>query len=720
MKNNLILIVDDNKENLKVLSRILSSENHQIAVANNGKKALGISKRKEIDLILLDIMMPQLNGFEVCQKLKAKEETKEIPVIFISALKETEKKVKGFKVGGADYITKPFKGEEVIARVNTQLELNRTKQDLKRQVELEKLSTELSKRFIDLKEKNMVAIIEDGLGMIAEFIDVDYSYIHLYSNDRARIKNKFQWYKNESVIEKIEEDISNFNLQKRPWLLEKLKTEEIIQISDVNNLPKAAKKFKERLLKEEVKSSLILPLRYSKKLIGVLGFDSMVEVKKWKEEESLLFKMIADTFTNALKRKENEEKINDYYLEVEMQNMELEKLYNDLENEFEKARRLHQQFLPDKLPEVEGLSCDTFFQPSDKLGGDFYNVLKIDNQLLIYLADVSGHGLDGSMMNIFLRETINNYLLYKHQENSTLKPSNLISYVAEKYNNESFPADYFICLLVGVVDIEKMEVSFANAGFQFPPIKVLNSGEAFTLSCGGMPISSVITGSLFKEIYNSGSQEEKISLVEGESIFLTTDGLLEEVVAEEVYGKERLNKVLAKNYKYPADLITLKVKRDFKSFAHSLSAQDDLTFLTLKRELAIIDKFERRIKTKLSEMYKVQDEIVGFITPYYEMPSLICVGFQEIVINAMEHGNKMDAEKEVLIEIEVTKEYIKIIISDEGDGFDWSSIAEKELDVEKDLISEAERGRGIKISNKLYDELWYNKKGNKAHLLKLR
>ena len=720
MKNNLILIADDNEENLKVLSKILRNQDYQIAVANNGPKALEISKKREIDLILLDIMMPRLNGFEVCKKLKAKPETKEIPVIFISALKETEKKVKGFKVGGADYITKPFKSEEVMARVKVQLELNQTRKELKKQIKLEKLSTKLSKRFIDLQANDIAATIEEGLEMVAEFIDVDYSYIHLFSENNQKIKNKFHWYKNEFAIEKLEENTSDVNLENLPWLLKQLETREIIDISNVNNLPQAAKNFKSILVDEGVRSSLILPLEYNDNLVGILGFDSIAEIKHWDKKEIILFKVIADIFTNVFKRKENEEKINEYYLEVEMQNMELEKLYKDLENEFEKARRLHQQFLPKELPEIQGLSYDTFFQPSDKLGGDFYNAIKLKNQLLIYLADVSGHGLDGSMMNIFLRETINNYLLYKHQENSTLKPSDLISYVAKKYRNESFPAEYFICLLIGVVDIEEMEISFANAGFQFPPIKVSKTGEVSALSCGGMPISSVIAESLFKEIYNSDFQEEKVTLAKGDTIFVTTDGLLEEVVEEKVYGEERLKRVLAKNYKYPANLITTKIKKDFKKFAGSLSAQDDLTFLTLKRDLDIIDKFKRKIKSKLSQMYKVQEKIVEFIAPYYQMPSVICVGFQEIVINAMEHGNKMDPEKEVMIEIEVTKEWIKTIITDEGEGFDWSLIAEKELNIENDSIDESERGRGIKISNKLYDELWYNEKGNQACLLKLR
>jgi diguanylate cyclase (GGDEF)-like protein/PAS domain S-box-containing protein len=129
-KEQLILIVDDNKMNLKVLGNILRKNNYQIAVAKNGKNALLFIKKRKPDLILLDIMMPGIDGYEVCNQLKQDEETKEIPVIFISALQEEKNKLKGFKLGAVDYIIKPFQEKEVLARVNTHLELKQVKEKL--------------------------------------------------------------------------------------------------------------------------------------------------------------------------------------------------------------------------------------------------------------------------------------------------------------------------------------------------------------------------------------------------------------------------------------------------------------------------------------------------------------------------------------------------------------------------------------------------------------
>lgn len=101
-----------------------------ISVALNGELALDIIKKDMPDLILLDVMMPGMNGYEVCEKLKQDETTKDIPIIFITALTELENIVKGFKVGGVDYVTKPFREEEVICRAASQLKLKKTRNEL--------------------------------------------------------------------------------------------------------------------------------------------------------------------------------------------------------------------------------------------------------------------------------------------------------------------------------------------------------------------------------------------------------------------------------------------------------------------------------------------------------------------------------------------------------------------------------------------------------------
>ncbi|HEY9297084.1 MAG TPA: response regulator, partial [Phormidium sp.] len=118
-----ILVVDDNPANLKLLFHILSEKSYKVRVAPSGQLALNACNSNPPDLILLDINMPEMNGYEVCQRLKASEKTRDIPVIFISALDDTNNKVNAFTVGGIDYITKPFKRLEVLARIENQLRI---------------------------------------------------------------------------------------------------------------------------------------------------------------------------------------------------------------------------------------------------------------------------------------------------------------------------------------------------------------------------------------------------------------------------------------------------------------------------------------------------------------------------------------------------------------------------------------------------------------------
>lgn len=118
-----ILIVDDMLENLRLLSSLLTDHGYQVRPVSRGDRALSAAKAKPPDLILLDIMMPGIDGYAVCEQLKADTRTKNIPVIFLSALDEISNKLKGFEVGGVDYISKPFQAEEVLVRIETHLTL---------------------------------------------------------------------------------------------------------------------------------------------------------------------------------------------------------------------------------------------------------------------------------------------------------------------------------------------------------------------------------------------------------------------------------------------------------------------------------------------------------------------------------------------------------------------------------------------------------------------
>ncbi|RAK08124.1 response regulator receiver modulated diguanylate cyclase [Halanaerobium saccharolyticum] len=155
-RDKTILIVDDSKLNIQVLSDILKEKSYRISLARSGRMALEFVNMKKPDLILLDIMMPEIDGFEVCSRLKADPETKNIPIIFISGLDKSKDIVKGLKAGAVDYIVKPFQKEVVLARVNTHLKLSET------QRKLEKTNNELKEL---LKEVEYLSFHDEMTGL---------------------------------------------------------------------------------------------------------------------------------------------------------------------------------------------------------------------------------------------------------------------------------------------------------------------------------------------------------------------------------------------------------------------------------------------------------------------------------------------------------------------------------------------------------------------------
>ena len=125
-----VLIVDDTIDTLRLLSDLLSEHGYDVRAVTNGRQALQAVERDPPDLILLDIGLPELDGYEVCRRLRASERSQDVPVIFITALSETADKVRAFETGGVDYVTKPFQVEEVLARVKAHVALRRAQAEL--------------------------------------------------------------------------------------------------------------------------------------------------------------------------------------------------------------------------------------------------------------------------------------------------------------------------------------------------------------------------------------------------------------------------------------------------------------------------------------------------------------------------------------------------------------------------------------------------------------
>jgi len=191
-----ILIVDDIPANLRLLNDMLTEQGYRVRPARNGELALMNARSMPPDLILLDIKMPELNGYEVCEQLKADPRTRHIPIIFLSALGQTEDKVKAFTLGGVDYITKPFQIEEVLARVGVHLALQQARQQLDAQnkqlqsqiIQIEELQASLREQAIrdpltglynrrymdDILKRECTKALRKGEPLSIIILDLDY------------------------------------------------------------------------------------------------------------------------------------------------------------------------------------------------------------------------------------------------------------------------------------------------------------------------------------------------------------------------------------------------------------------------------------------------------------------------------------------------------------------------------------------------------------------
>jgi len=230
-----LLVVDDVPENLKLLSTLLADFGFSVRKAISGKMALTAVNTLTPDLILLDINMPEMNGYQVCEILKQNPETRDIPIIFISAIGQVEDKVKAFQMGGVDYITKPFEFEEVIARIKNQLQLRQLQQDILLQNRrLKETTRELKRTQSQLVQKQkMLGLSQFVAGMFHEinnpmnFISGNLEPAYEYIQDLIELVDLYrEEYPQpaEKIAKKIDKIDLDFVMEDVRNLMESMKT----------------------------------------------------------------------------------------------------------------------------------------------------------------------------------------------------------------------------------------------------------------------------------------------------------------------------------------------------------------------------------------------------------------------------------------------------------------------------------------------------------------
>jgi signal transduction histidine kinase len=223
-EDSLILVVDDTTTNLGIVFDILTNVGFKVVTENDGSRALKQAEEQLPDLILLDVMMPGIDGFETCKRLKENSATYDIPVIFMTANSDTNSKVRGLNIGAVDYITKPFNEEELLARIKTHLQLRNLTKTLEKRVA--ERTAALSKALKDLQESQLQLVQTEKMSALGQlvagvaheinnpvsFIHVNLGHASVYFQDMANIINLYQQYYPNPVPE-IQEEIAGIDLK---------------------------------------------------------------------------------------------------------------------------------------------------------------------------------------------------------------------------------------------------------------------------------------------------------------------------------------------------------------------------------------------------------------------------------------------------------------------------------------------------------------------------
>ncbi|NEP13370.1 MAG: MEKHLA domain-containing protein [Symploca sp. SIO2C1] len=298
-----ILVVDDTPANLNLLTSMLSEQGYKVRLAPNGRLALRSVQSSAPEVILLDILMPEMDGYQVCEQLKANPETQDIPIIFLSALYEVSDKVKAFKVGGVDYITKPFQVEEVLTRVENQLKIGRLKKQLTQQNSLlrhhNRVLTELASNQV-LHQGDLPAALAKITQTTAHNLEVERVSVWLFNPTRTVIQclDLFEWSLNQhsAGIELLGTDY--------PAYFQALRTEQLIVADDAHTAPTTCEFSESYLTPLGITSILDVPIRLGGETVGVLSNEHVSTARSWTAEDQNFARSAADLVSLALEARE--------------------------------------------------------------------------------------------------------------------------------------------------------------------------------------------------------------------------------------------------------------------------------------------------------------------------------------------------------------------------------------------------------------------------------
>jgi len=559
MTSTRILIVDDTPGNVKILSMMLNRQKYQVYTSNSGAEALALAREIELDLILLDIMMPGMNGYDVCLQLKQDNLTQHIPVIFISALNDTTDKLKAFNIGGVDYITKPFQVQEVLARVKTHLTIRNLQQQLQQtnhvlEKRVEQRTQELLQLNVNLKQQvTERKRIEETLRKSEE------TYRTFFEDSKDAV---FITTPNGQIV-----DINSAGLNMFGYTSE--------DIALVNA-------FKAHMSKDDRRRFIQAIEKHG----AVKDFEIQLTRRNGSKMDCLI--------TATLRQRENgtilgyQGIIRDItqHKQAERQRLLLISIQRDLGI----AQEIQESLLPPPDPEWPDLQVICHTTPAREMGGDLYAYHDFSqdttpqqqtngtglNQPKYALAvgDVSGKGMPAALLMAVSLASFRSIVRQAlHPQEFLLRMDSVLwDYTRRTRQNCALA---YIDIIPPTPETGEGMLRVANAGCVMPLIKRTNSTVEW-VNIGGMPLG---TGLGSQSGYNTITQ----TIFKGDMIILTSDGVIEANNSlKEMFGFERLEQAVREGPHDEAEALLSYLLTEIHNFVGYTEPHDDITIMVIK------------------------------------------------------------------------------------------------------------------------------------------
>jgi PAS domain S-box-containing protein len=550
-----VLVVDDNPNNLRLLSAMLIEHGFAVRVVTSGYMALKSVEVDTPDIVLLDINMPHLNGYEVCRRLKEQEQTRDLPVIFISALGDVSDKVRGFAVGGVDYITKPFQVEEVLARVTTHLMLRRT------QHELHKQNVRLQQEIVERKQlEYALRKSEERFRLLADNAQ-DILFRYNFTEPRgfeyiSPAVATIMGFTPEEYYADPDLDLKRLHRESLPQFTVRFQT------PDSYNEP--------------------IVMRYIRKD----GSSVWIEQNHWMvRDESGRPVAIEGISRDVTERKRAEQELKQALRDVTILN-------NRFQSELNLAHNIQQELLPPPCPGWEWVDVLCYNRPAREVGGDLYAYAAFpaegagaddDVSYVLAIGDVSGKGMSASLLMAVSMALFRSLMDRGPGGADTLQYLDcaLSDYTRTTGQNCAFI--YGELWLPGgdrweqgpSADAPYALLRVVNAGCVYPLIRRAN-GQTQWIDVTGLPLG---VGLDIKGPY----EQVSVALEPGDVVVLMSDGVVESRnVAGEVFGFQRLEDTVRQSTADRAEDVVRALLAALALFTGDGEPHDDVTIVVAR------------------------------------------------------------------------------------------------------------------------------------------